>query len=360
MSRTSLFDNLAIGLSALVFWGHLEGNASIWWRLLPSWLYVWIFLFHMPAFGLLSGRLAALSRTGIGERILTRIAPPFFFFTLLNPLFTHSRPSLLTEVGMLWFLLSFSTWLIVAEPFLAFGRRVGLTGRRPIYLAFALAILAGFYSEIGLFFTLSRTVVLFPFFLLGYTARIEEWKATPLRRIGAFAILGLAAWAAHVVTTRPDLLFHREWLYHRGDYASVLQVVFRYDVARDDPRWWAVGALMRSVVLGIALAMTWASVVLAPRRTIRLGRFNLSSAGSRKWYPYLLQILFLFQILPLAHGWIGYVASWLVVLYGPVPGKVLTQALLVLFFTALTLHPWTEKLFWPLVDPFRRRVSKSP
>ncbi len=167
---------------------------------------------------------------------------------------------LTTPVFGMWFLLALLMWRI-ALPYLAQLRALPA-------LAVLAALAVGFVPTIGTTLSLSRTIVFFPFFLLGWAARrhgLRERLDTRTARIGgALVLLGTVPAMAAGWSTVPMRVF-------QGDrpYAA--------DVLLTDLGW-------RALALALGTATVLAVMALVPRRRLPF----LTAAGAGSMTVYLL------------------------------------------------------------------------
>ena len=156
--RNAYYCNLKLFLIWLVIFGHLiEPDISASPGLYR--LYRLIYLFHMPLFAFVSGLFLKSSTQCL--RQLRRMAPVY--------LLCQSAAVLLgltpwhTPWWVLWYLLSLCFWLLMGALLLKLNRGKWLI----LALSFAAGCLAGRIEWIGRPFSLSRTIVFFPWFCLG-------------------------------------------------------------------------------------------------------------------------------------------------------------------------------------------------
>ncbi|HEX5489098.1 MAG TPA: acyltransferase family protein [Rhodanobacteraceae bacterium] len=264
--RFPALDNARFVLIALVVVGHLieqlvhTGPAA-------DALYRWIYLFHMPAFVLISGALSSpvLTRRRL-VRIVTGLLLPYVLFQTLYPawdawLFGTGDWSqgYLTPYWLLWYLLSLACWRVMLPVFARL--------KYPLPIALAIALAAGAVSWIGYPFSLSRTLVFFPLFLLGF--RLRAWRLQHLGETGmrkGLAILVLAGTAAGAWFLR-DL--DPQWLYASVDYATLGVTSL-------------AGAGIRLGLLVASSACALSVLTLVPRRP------RWAGAGRRSIDAYLL------------------------------------------------------------------------
>ena len=159
--RDYYFDNLKFLLIALVVIGHVIEPMSSSGNL--KFLYILIYLFHMPLFSFVTGYF---SKKYAPIKLLKNVAIPYMAFQILYFLFTrfvlgdiNNTFSFFTPYWIMWYLLSLLTWQLVV-PIFQF--------RYSIIVAIVIGILAGYDNSVSYFFSLSRTIYFFPFFLMGY------------------------------------------------------------------------------------------------------------------------------------------------------------------------------------------------
>ena len=125
--------------------------------------YKWIYLVHMPLFCFLSGLFLENSR--VCGRQFVRMLTVYLCLQTLAVLLGKGAVKLLTPWWHLWYLLSYSTWAGLGWLWLRFGKE---KGKLVIFILAVLAgCLAGLHPGIGRAYSLSRTVVFFPYFWLG-------------------------------------------------------------------------------------------------------------------------------------------------------------------------------------------------
>lgn len=264
--RYPALDTARFVLIALVVVGHLieqlvhTGPAA-------DALYRWIYLFHMPAFVLISGALSspALTRRRLA-RIVTGLLLPYVLFQTLYPawdalLFGKGGWShgYLTPYWLLWYLLSLACWRLMLPVFARL--------KYPLPVAVAIALAAGVASWIGYPFSLSRTLVFFPLFLVGF--RLRAWRLQHLGEAGVrktLAVLVLVATAAGAWFLRG---LDPRWLYASVDYAALGVGPL-------------VGAGVRLALLTTSSACALSVLTLVPRRP------RWAGAGRRSIDAYLL------------------------------------------------------------------------
>lgn len=159
--RIPYWDNVKGMAVLLVVLGHIlekvPGESAIS-------LYKLIYLFHMPLFIVCSGYFAACSL----KKIACQLVIPYLLLQTISCLLTSSDIQFAMPRWALWYLVSLASWRLTV-PLL---RYCGLYAVPLIITAaFAAGIGIGFIDPIGQEWSLSRTVVFYPFFLMGYFAK---------------------------------------------------------------------------------------------------------------------------------------------------------------------------------------------
>ncbi|GAB3479192.1 acyltransferase family protein [Nocardiopsis coralliicola] len=318
--RDALLDNAKFLLIVLVVVGHaieptVDGSLS-------EGVYFWIYLFHMPAFVLISGYLSR-SQDGSGRRIdklLTTIAGPYLIFWGIYALQSLSvgrklPDSPLEPLWLTWFLAALFVWRLSVPLW----RRV----RWPFAVSVAVS-LAGGLVVTGDVLGISRILSLLPFFVAGLVIEqrhLDYLKATWVR--AASAVFVLATMAATVFYLER---VSREWVYWRESLVD-------RDV--DLP----VGIPGRLLFLGLAFGLTVALLSLTPRRTTWFTRY-----GALTMYAFLLHGL----VIRIAEGF-GWL-EWSEAFFGP-NGTFVVNGVLAVGLTLVLMSNWVQRCTSWIVEP---------
>lgn len=172
--RVYKFDNIKALLIFLVVFGHVL-RPFITNDALINFLYVFIYLFHMPAFIFIMGKFAKPNIKRIKLFVFLYFPFQIIYFLLFEYILidkTYSPFSFFNPVWILWYLIvaaiyTAATYVLPKE-----------TSKAKIIIiivaAFLLALLVGHIPFIGLEFSLSRLFVFAPFFLIGYYNLLPE------------------------------------------------------------------------------------------------------------------------------------------------------------------------------------------
>lgn len=271
MERNSFFDNAKVILIFLVVFGHMiqpltDGSKNI------NTLYLWIYTFHMPAFIFLSGFFAK----GAGNmnyvlKLMKKLLLPYVIFQALYTGYyfligkSDWQTDLFSPHWSLWFLFSLFCWHILLywfkkiPPFLS------------VIIAVQIGLLVGYFGEIGHTFSLSRTFVFFPFFLIGYL--LTEKQVMVIKNIGVkVASLIVMGGIAVAIYSLPE--FNSGWLLASKSYADLNMAEF--------------GGLARLLVYITAIIMVASVLAWVPTK-----RFRWTALGTRTLYVYLLHGFFI-------------------------------------------------------------------
>lgn len=266
LERNPYFDNAKLILIVLVVFGHMiqpfiDGSSGM------NTLYLWIYTFHMPVFIFLAGFYAK----GSGNRqyivkLAKKLLVPYLIFQLLymGYYFFIGKDGWQTGIfypqWSLWFLCSLFSWHIL----LALFKKIPVL--LSVLLSVFIGLIVGYFGEIGHTFSLSRTFVFFPFFLLGYwiTEKQVMWlKCKSVKMVSLIVLLGVAA----VIYFAPDL--NSGWLLASKSYGDLGMPMY--------------GGFARLFVYITAVLMAMSVLAWIPEKNSRL-----THLGTRTLYVYLL------------------------------------------------------------------------
>jgi fucose 4-O-acetylase-like acetyltransferase len=322
-------DNVKLVLIGLVVLGHLLSRGVQ--QSVPSAhaLYLFVYLFHMPAFVFLAGHLSRsreLSPRAL-QTVVTRLLVPYIVFTVLyavaGSLVTgrHLKVDFVNPWWLLWFLPALAGWRLLAP--------VVLNLRAPVAVAVAVGLGAGMLERVGSAFTLSRILALLPFFVLGAVVpsnRLRLLRARGLRVAGAVVLVvtavAVAALHGRVAGTWPPLLWN-------DDYAAMDVGAVR-------------GMLTRLALYAVGTLLTLSVLAVVPGR-----RRWWTAVGAASMYVYLLHG---FVVRAAARsGLLDHVTSW--------PGVALLVAAAAILTLLFGSGP-VRRLARPLVEPRLERLLR--
>lgn len=271
MKRFAYFDNAKLLLIYLVVFGHMiqpfiESSQGM------NTLYMWVYTFHMPAFIFLAGFFAKGSKTWqhfihLGKKLLI----PYIIFQVLYSTYfyfigkSNWQTSLFYPHWSLWFLLSLLSWHILLHWFKRLPPAIG------IFLSVQIGLTVGYIGDIGHMYSLSRTFVFFPFFLVGYW--VTKDHVMFLKR-HSVKILSLAMMAIIAVGIYIAPEFNSGWLLASKSY--------------DDLGLPYLGGFARTFVYLTSAMMGLGFLAWVPTK-----RFIWTKLGERTLYVYLLHGFFI-------------------------------------------------------------------
>ncbi|WP_186575903.1 acyltransferase family protein [Aquibacillus kalidii] len=271
MKREAFFDNAKLFLIFLVVFGHVIQPVTGQYYISEV-LYKWIYLFHMPAFIFVSGFFARGSAsTGYLRKLAKKLLGPYLFFQLLYTGYYYliGKPewesSLYDPQWALWFLVSLFSWHLLL---IGFKKMPPLFG---IILSVELGIIIGYVDMIDHTFSLSRTFVFFPFFLIGYWCtkkNIAQLKQKFIRLASIFILLTSFIFLLFM----PDLSI--SWLLGSHSYQSMGAA--------------ELGGLIRFAIYLISILMIVSVLAWIPEK-----QYSFTNLGQKTIYVYLLHGLFI-------------------------------------------------------------------
>lgn len=175
-TRDGRLDSLKGFLILLVVIGHIIGESGITESGAHSiaWggVRIWIYIFHMPLFVLLSGYFTRRNNSSVElVHSLKGLASSLIVFQIISLVFLYvikhefSALYLVTPYWTLWYLLSLVFWRIIL-----YYTPNRLLQNPILYLIIAslVSILSGLILPYGRILSIQRTLSFYPFFLLGY------------------------------------------------------------------------------------------------------------------------------------------------------------------------------------------------
>lgn len=266
--RNNYFDNAKFILILLVVFGHSITSLKSDHHLVSS-LYTFIFIFHMPAFILISGYFSKhFNKPGYAKKLFKKTIIPYLIFQTIYSYFYYVTGyeksfsfRLLSPHWTLWFLISLLCWKLMIIYF----SRLGKLG---FPIAIFIGICAGWFDEIGEFLSISRTLVFFPVFYLGYLLKKEHFAAIRQMKIKWLSVSALIGVFAICYFIFPDDI--QKWLLNSSSYGTL-----------GTSSWQ--GSLIRLFLYGLTLLTTFTFLSLVPGK-----RLAFTSLGEKTLYIYLL------------------------------------------------------------------------
>lgn len=318
--RDPFFDNAKFLAILLVVAGHAaEGLRDV---PLVRAAYLFVYLFHMPVFIVLTGYLSRsfTFSGGKARKLITNLAVPYVIFETAYSLYFWSvsggKPldiSLLRSSYLMWFLMALFMWRL-STP-------VWQQIRWPLGVAVLISLLS-FITELPRELTLHRVLGLLPFYVLGLTLRPGHFEL--LKHPRARVLGGVTLVAAFGGVAAAGERLRNDWVYwNKGNEALGLGHIS--------------GTLVHTGMLLIGAVLVVAFLAVVPAR-----RTWFTALGVTTLYAYLLHGFALQGLKTL--GW--YEIHWLHTL----PGAALVAVAGAAGATLLCTRPVVRATRW-LVEP---------
>ncbi|MGL5616709.1 MAG: acyltransferase family protein [Sarcina sp.] len=274
MKRNFLLDNLKGILIFLVVFGHsmeLMRNDFIGAKI----LYIFIYLFHMPAFVFISGYFSKNLNKGRDTAVKSLLMIFIIFNTIWNTIALLAGKidvfSFLMPGWALWYILSMFFWRMFL-PDLVKVKNI-------FVISLIFGIIARMFTDFGTLLSLSRTITFLPFFLAGYFLKdIDNLRRNKGRKILSVIIMILIVVLA--VYLAISKIIPTELLWGDRPYSN-----FNNDILVN------ILAAIASYIIGF-LAI-YALVNLTPQKRKRA----LSKIGVNTFPVYLLHTYLIFVII---------------------------------------------------------------
>lgn len=274
MKRDPYMDNLRCLLIILVVLAHFISKLSsidVYQN-----LHNFIYLFHMPLFVFVSGYFSKrMVKNGVFQS--SKLISLFWMFILFKGathliycIYNQFYSIKLLEVSSApWYLLSLCLWYLMIPVIRNYKPKVVLT------ISFVIAILVGFDQTIGTFLSLSRTIVFFPFFLIGYYLSHDQLNNLLDKKLKIPAAILLLGILILFLTNGEIFSPYIRFTYGASSYASILKQDYLLR-----------GPLFRLAWYCIAIILSIAIMYIIPRHQTRF-----TYIGQRTLSIYVLHIL---------------------------------------------------------------------
>lgn len=342
-TRIALWDNARFVLILLVVVGHMISTVRTDSQLGFA-LYAYIYLFHMPAMILLAGVFARPETSPKVMRSTVQLLLTWLvwegIWAVIKFLQNGQEPGpgfLIRPSWTLWFLVTLVTMRLLL-PLIA---RL----RHPLLVSSVIALGGSLIPDVNTEFSASRTMAFLPFFVLGWLARDRGWLERAwftaprvMLRGAAWAFFAMIALVFALISNFDDIWRIDHWLTWRDSYYDDFESA---PIGELQPDTWVtiapLGIVISAVLLCIAALMTFALLIVLPRR-----RTFYTTWGTRTLFVYLLHgpIVYLLR----EHGIIDDVQAW--GLFG-VPALVLAG----IGLTMVLSMKWVTVVFRPIIEP---------
>lgn len=315
--RDPFFDNAKFLAILLVVVGHSLANLLN--VPLAKGLYIFIYMFHMPLFIVITGYFSRnwTFAGGKARKLITNVGVPYVVFEFAYSIYdwlagrNELEISLLNPYYLTWFLCALFLWRL-STP-------VWQQIRWPLAVAVLFSLLS-YMSDLGGTFDIHRVIGLLPFYVLGLTLRPEHFELLkrPVARVVGFVVLAGGLGVAYLAMNRMT----RSWIYWKNTHEQL---------GVDN----MTGSAMRLGMFACAIVLVAAFLSVVPRK-----RHWFSKLGATTLYAYLLHG-FVTRLLNFT-GWWG--ADWM----HTTPGVLAVMAGAVVVGTFLCSKPVVTCMSWAL------------
>ncbi|MFI0357204.1 acyltransferase family protein [Actinomadura sp. 9N407] len=315
--RDPFFDNAKFLAILLVVIGH-----SLAYRLeVPAakGLYMFIYMFHMPMFIVVTGYFSRnwTFAGGKARKLITNVGVPYVVFEIAYSLYDWVVGRNKMEISLLdpYFL----TWFLCALFFWRLSTPVWQQIRWPLAVALVFSLLS-YMSELGDTFNIHRVIGLLPFYVLGLLLKPEHFE---LLKRPAARILGWLTLTGGLVLMYPAMEYmNRSWIYWKDPHGEL-------GVGN------LTGTAMRLAMFVAATLLVAAFLAVVPKR-----RTWFTHLGATTLYAYLLHG-FVTRLLDFTDWW---EAAWL----NTIPGVIAVIAGAAVVGTFLCSKPVVICMRWAL------------
>ncbi|MEU6036376.1 acyltransferase family protein [Actinomadura sp. NPDC047616] len=274
--RDPFFDNAKFLAILLVVVGHsIAGLMDV---PLAKALYVFIYMFHMPLFIVITGYFSRnwSASPGKARKLITNVGVPYVVFETAYSTYdwlvgrNELEISLLNPYYLTWFLCALFMWRL-STP-------VWQQIRWPLAVAVGFSLMS-YMSPMGGTFDIHRVIGLLPFYVLGLMLRPEHFEIVkrPVSRVVGLFVLAGGLGCAYLAMDHMS----RKWLYWKDPHDKL---------GVDN----VTGTAMRLAMFACAMVLVFAFLAIVPRRRTwftKLGAYTLYAYLLHGFYTRLLSFL---------------------------------------------------------------------
>lgn len=284
--RNVRFDNIKFFLILLVVLGHAAERYTDMFTGMRC-MFTYIYTFHMPAFLFIAGLFA--KRTIQAKKLNWNRVLPYailcvflsFYRNVSLYLFDHERAfHFFRQDSISWFL-----WVLFVYYIVTFLLK-DFPHKNVLIIAVFFAIMIGFDTQLTTKLAISRAVVFYPFFYLGYMLKVDEVEAfLDMKILKVLSALWLLIYGAFLFFTMDHGSYLlRKFFTGQNSY----QQIFGEDL-QDSLLLMVEAPAIRLVCLFLTLVTMIAFMALVPKGRIPL----LSTAGQRTISVYFWHLPFI-------------------------------------------------------------------
>ncbi|MBW8484625.1 acyltransferase family protein [Actinomadura parmotrematis] len=315
--RDPFFDNAKFLAILLVVMGHCLAqllNVDF-----ARGLYIFIYMFHMPLFIVITGYFSRnwTFSGGKARKLITNVGVPYVVFEIAYSVYdwlvgrNDLEISLLKPYFLTWFLCALFMWRL-STP-------VWQQIRWPLAVALVFSLLS-YMSDLGGTFNIHRVIGLLPFYVFGLMLKPEHFEIVkrPAARVAGIAVLATGLCVSYLAMHH----MNKDWIYWKDPHSEL-------GVGN------LVGTGMRLGMFACSIVLVAAFLTLVPKR-----HTWFTALGSTTLYAYLLHG-FVTRLLQFA-GWWG--EPWM----HTIPGVLAVMAGACVVGTFLCSKPVVKCMSWAL------------
>lgn len=279
--RIFLFDNLKFLLMTFVVVGHFA-NAYIMSSDYYQSIFLFIYAFHMPLFLFLAGLFH--KNKDIFPKVLSYLVLGFMLKIVLfltELILNREAPafSLLSDYYVPWYMFTLAFYLSLSYVLRNIDKKFIL------FFSILLACFAGYDASIGDYLYLSRSIVFYPYFVLGEMLSKEDIsRINRVSWLKLFSIVILVIWAGGCCLKLKDMYIFRPLFIGRSNFVEI-------DIFKN----W--GFVYRFLCYVIALLTGGAIICLVPNREIpMITKFGARTLQIYFWHPVIEMILLKLEV----------------------------------------------------------------
>ncbi|MEE1229369.1 MAG: acyltransferase family protein [Lachnospiraceae bacterium] len=290
-TRICKWDNVKCLLIFSVVLGHFANQFAAESMKMKS-LSIFIYSFHMPLFIFLSG---LLQKRWDGEKKFDWNKPLFYIilgYTLKFAIYGiklvfGKNPTFhwFGDTGLPWYMFAMAAFMVITYLLRKVNPKIVL----PLWIAVACA--AGYVESIGSFLYLSRILVFFPFYYMGYHLNGKDvMEFTDLKPIKALSVLVISV-VGYISLFKIDRAYHYIRLLTGRNAYSLVHVS------------GGVGWQDRLLCYGLAICMGAAMISLVPNRKLPVaGYIGQNTLQIYFWHRLVLYVIMYVNVAKMLHS----------------------------------------------------------
>ncbi len=279
--RIEKWDILKFGLIFSVVLGHIADFYTGESEIMRS-LFLFIYSFHMPLFIFVSGLFA---KNTVNQKRVGKWFVFLILYVLIKTIFmiyyflsgaSALRINVASENGVPWFMLA-----MFAFPLITYNLR-NVKAKYVLLISVVFALIVGYDPSIKDTFVLSRIIVYFPFYYLGYITNADKLQElTDKRSVKIISLIFLALFCFTVFYLGDKVYFIRAIFTGRNPYVTL----------GDKANY---GALLRLISYVVSTLVGFSLIAITPKRTpIKfISRFGTRTLAVYAFHYIIIYVLY--------------------------------------------------------------------